>query len=84
MKKLFPILMGLVCAAAIATTASAQEKKRPELTEEQKKIQKEMLDKYDTNKDGKLDREERGKMTDDDKNKSKGIFGGGGKKKENK
>ena len=84
MKKLFPILMGVVCAMAIATSASAQDKKRPELTEDQKKVQKEMLDKYDTNKDGKLDKEERAKMSQEDKDKSKGIFGGGKKKEEKK
>jgi hypothetical protein len=84
MKKLFPIVMGLVCAAAITATASAQDKKRPELTEEQKKIQKEMLDKYDTNKDGKLDKEERAKMSQEDKDKSRAIFGGGKKKEEKK
>ena len=80
MKKLIVTLMGLACALSIVTSASAQDKKRPELTPELEKIKKEMLEKYDTDKDGKLDKEERGKMTDDDKKKSKGIFGGGKKK----
>ncbi|MBM3877508.1 MAG: hypothetical protein FJ386_12435 [Verrucomicrobia bacterium] len=69
MKKLIVTLMGVACALSIVTSASAQDKKRPELTEEQKKLMKEMTDKYDTNKDGKLDKEERGKMSQEDKDK---------------
>jgi len=47
------------------------EHKRPPLTEEQKALRKELLGKYDTNKDGKLDKEERKNVSDADKAKLK-------------
>ena len=40
---------------------------RPKLTEEQKKQRNELIAKYDTNKDGKLDKEERAKVSDADR-----------------
>jgi len=40
---------------------------RPKLTEEQKKQRTELIAKYDANKDGKLDKEERVKVSDDDR-----------------
>lgn len=40
---------------------------RPKLTEEQKKQRAELVAKYDANKDGKLDKEERAKVSDDDR-----------------
>ena len=40
---------------------------RPKLTEEQKKQRSELIAKYDTNKDGKLDKEERTKVSDNDR-----------------
>jgi hypothetical protein len=40
---------------------------RPKLTEEQKKQRSELIAKYDANKDGKLDKEERTKVSDDDR-----------------
>ena len=40
---------------------------RPKLTEEQKKQRDELVKKYDTNKDGKLDKEERAKVSDEDR-----------------
>lgn len=40
---------------------------RPKLTEEQKKQRNELIAKYDANKDGKLDKEERTKVSDDDR-----------------
>lgn len=73
MKKLFTLALGLLCAAALTVNA-ADEKKRPELTDEQKKVYKELLEKYDTNKDGKLDKEERAKMSDEDKDKLAKLF----------
>jgi len=46
------------------------------LTPEQKTLLKEMLEKYDANKDGKLEKKERAKMTKEDKEKCKkaGLF----------
>jgi hypothetical protein len=44
-----------------------QRGERPRLTEEQKKQRDAIVAKYDTNKDGKLDKEERTKVTDEDR-----------------
>ena len=76
MKKLLVLALGLICAGNLTLNAAAKK----ELTEEQKKIQKEMLDKYDTNKDGKLDKEEKAKISAEDKEKMSKA-GLGGKKK---
>ena len=46
-----------------------QGKNRPKPPEIAKEIREEMLKKYDTNKDGKLDKEERSKMTPEDRKK---------------
>ncbi len=61
MKKLFIIAC---LSLAVALGASAQEEKKPEakkpaLTAEQKAARKALVEKYDTNKDGKLDKNER-------------------------
>jgi hypothetical protein len=48
-----------------------KKKDRPVLTEKQKQLRKDLLAKYDANKDGKLDREERKKFSDADKAKLK-------------
>ncbi len=53
-----------------------------ELTAEQKALRKEMTEKYDTNKDGKLDKEERAKISAEDKQKMEHA-GLGPKKKTN-
>ncbi|MBI3878778.1 MAG: hypothetical protein HY301_01770 [Verrucomicrobia bacterium] len=61
MKKLLLALTIAVCAFAI--TAGAAEKKKKEMSPEQKAL----VEKYDANKDGKLDADEIGKMTPEDK-----------------
>ncbi|HEX4341801.1 MAG TPA: hypothetical protein VH255_00320 [Verrucomicrobiae bacterium] len=70
MKKL---LIALCMASVLTVSVHAQDTntppKKPMMTPEQKAIQKEMLDKYDENKDGKLSKDERAKMTDEDKAK---------------
>jgi hypothetical protein len=80
MKKLIAVA-ALFCATAImvqaapatnatdaaATTNAAPAK--PKLTPEQKALMKDMLAKYDTNKDGKLDKTERAAMSQEDKDK---------------
>ena len=83
MKKLLVIAFGLLIASAL-TVSAAEEGKKKEMTPEQQKVQKEMLDKYDTSKDGKLDKEERAKVSEADKAKMKeaGVMQGGGKKKQ--
>jgi hypothetical protein len=40
---------------------------RPKLTEEQKKQRNELIAKYDANKDGKMDKEERAKVSEADR-----------------
>jgi hypothetical protein len=63
-------LIIIAVACAVALTASAQEgKKKGKMTDEQKTLHKEMVAKYDTNKDGKLDKEERAKISQEDKDK---------------
>lgn len=53
------------------TTSTSTTAKHKGLTEEQKTLRKEMLEKYDSNHDGKIDKEERKKVTDEDKVKLK-------------
>ena len=67
MKKLL-IALCFTCALALAVQAGEGKKER-KLTDEQKTLQKDMLAKYDTNKDGKLDKEERAKISTEDKEK---------------
>jgi len=67
MKKPLVALLGLACAFTL--TVNAGEGKKHELTDDQKAVMKEMLAKYDANKDGKLDKEERSKMSAEDKAK---------------
>jgi hypothetical protein len=81
MKKALLIAVGLIFVAT-ATVNAQDEKKKAPLTDEQKKLQKEMTDKYDKNKDGKLDKEERGAMSAEDKKKMADAGIGGGKKKD--
>ena len=68
MKKLLVAALGLLCATAIMVQAQDAKPKK-ELTPEQQTVMKEMLAKYDTNKDGKLDKTERAAMTQEDKDK---------------
>jgi len=70
MKKIIVITLGLVCAFAI-NLASAQDStekpaKKAAPGQEQKALRKELTEKYDVNKTGRLDREERSKMTPED------------------
>ena len=65
----------LVLTAAFALNAQEGPKgppqgerpQRPKLTEEQKAQRDALVKKYDANKDGKLDKEERTKVSDDDR-----------------
>ena len=67
MKKFALIALGLLTATAV--TVSAQDKKKKELTDDQKKVMKEITEKYDANKNGKLDPDEREKISAEDKEK---------------
>ncbi len=81
MKKLLVAMCSLALLALSAHAADGDVKKeggdkpkKPELTAEQKAVKKELTDKYDANKDGKLDKDERAKMSDEDKAKWKAAF----------
>jgi hypothetical protein len=67
MKKLLVTAIGLLCATAIVVQAQDAKPPKKELTPEQKVVMKDMLAKYDANKDGKLDKEEKAKITQEDK-----------------
>jgi hypothetical protein len=74
MKRLLPILVGVLCLSVVAVDAQDKPKRkngggRPALTEDQKSLMKEIRTKYDTNKDGKLDADERKKISAEDKEK---------------
>ena len=75
MKKLFALALslsllgGLNPVLARAADADNGGKKRAKLTEEQRKLRQELLEKYDTNKDKKLDKKERAKISKEDKEK---------------
>ena len=80
MKRLGLVFIGLLCATALTVNAAEKEKTKP--TAEQKTLRKEMVSKYDTNKDGKLDKEERAKISKEDKEKMEKAGIGQKKKKE--
>ena len=82
MKKALVIVFGLLVAGAL-TVSAAEGKGKKEQTPEQQKLRKEMTEKYDANKDGKIDESEAAKISDADKAKMKeaGVRLGGGKKK---
>lgn len=71
------ILLAVISALTLSLNAQDAPKpkgppappQRPPLTEEQQKLRKEMVAKYDTNKDGKLDREEMQKISEEDRKK---------------
>lgn len=69
MKKFLVATTALFCATAIMVQAqdATPKKEKHKLTPEQKQVQTEMLAKYDTNKDGKLDKAEKAAMTPEDK-----------------
>jgi Ca2+-binding EF-hand superfamily protein len=67
MNKLVVTVLTMACALSLTVSAAEGKQK---LTDEQKALRKELLEKYDTNKDGKLDKEERAKMSKEDKQKA--------------
>ncbi len=81
MRKLLALAIGILCAMSL-TLSAAEGGKKKEMTEEQKTLWKEMVTKYDANKDGKLDKEERAKMSKEDKQKLHQAMGNKEAKKE--
>jgi len=59
------IALALITAMTVVAAEKGEKKGGPVLTDEQKAI----IAKYDTNKNGRLDKEEREKMTPEDKAK---------------
>lgn len=68
MKKILVAVMGMLCATALIVNAQ-DAKPVKKLTAEQEALNKEMLAKYDTDKNGKLDKAERAKISAEDKEK---------------
>jgi hypothetical protein len=81
MKRILLIAVGLICAASFTLSAADPTAKKKPQTPEQRQVWKEMLEKYDTNKDGKLDRNERAKISQADKDKMEKVGLTQGKKK---
>jgi Ni/Co efflux regulator RcnB len=83
MKKLIIAAVALCCATAIMVQAqdAAPKKGKKKMTPEQTQLMAEMTTKYDTNKDGKLDKEEKAAMSQEDKDKLTAAGLGGKKKK---
>lgn len=81
MKKtlILSLLTGVVLTGSLyAEDAKPAPKDGPkrELTAEQKKLRQEIVAKYDANKDGKLDKDERAAISDEDKKRmEKGGLG---------
>lgn len=61
----------LLCTILLgfSLTSIAQDAPKPPKSQERKGPPKELLEKYDINKDGKLDKEERSKISEEDKKK---------------
>jgi len=70
MKKLL-IAIGLASALVLGVQAAETEskKKQPSAAAEQKAARKALIEKYDTNKNGRLDKKERSQMTPEDATK---------------
>lgn len=60
---LFAVLLS-ACFTSMAQNAPEQKK-----SQEKRGLSREFLEKYDTNKDGKLDKDERAKISEEDKKK---------------
>ena len=77
------LLGGLSPVLLRAADADNAGKKHTKVAEERRKLRKEMLEKYDANKDGKLDKKERAKISKEDQEKlEKAGLAGGHKKHE--
>jgi hypothetical protein len=82
------LILAVAMTSAVAFVARAEDDKpekpkRPQLTEEQKTLRKEITEKYDKDKDGKLSPEERKGISAEDKERmQKAGLGGPRKKKE--
>lgn len=65
-------IIAICCMLAFSLVLQAEDTAKPEKkkpTQEQKALMKDIKTKYDTNKDGKLDKEEKAKISAEDKAK---------------
>ena len=77
------LILSLLSAVVLTGSLYAEDAKpapkdapKRELTAEQKKLRQEIVAKYDTNQDGKLDKDERAAISDEDKKRmEKGGIG---------
>ncbi len=75
MKKILVTIAGVICATALVVHADDSTSGTTSKKHAGGKARKELIDKYDTNKDGKLDKDEIAKMTDEDKAKWDKVSG---------
>ena len=81
------LLLAVGLSSALAFAANAQDEKKPDapkrppLTEEQKALRKEITEKYDKDKDGKLSPDERKAISEEDKAKMEKAGIGGQRRK---
>jgi ribosome biogenesis protein Tsr3 len=80
------LILAVGLTSAVVITARAEDDKpvkpkRPQLTEEQKAVRKEITEKYDKDKDGKLSPDERKSISAEDKEKMQKAGIGQRKKK---
>jgi len=79
------LAVGLISGLALAANAQDEKKpeapKRPPLTEEQKALRKEITEKYDKDKDGKLSPDERKSISEEDRAKMQKAGLGGQRRK---
>jgi len=80
MKKMLLVTAAILCAVSLTANASQGKHK---LTPEQKALRKEIIAKYDTDKNGKLDKQERAKISQEDKERMQKAGLGGKKKHKN-
>ena len=86
--KTFIILL-TACSIGLGSAFAADDEKkpargkkpRPALNEDQRELMKELKEKYDANKDGKITPKERAKFSDEDKKRMKDAGIGGPRKK---
>lgn len=79
------LAVGLTLSVAVVARAEddkPEKPKRPQLTEEQKALRKEITEKYDKDKDGKLSPDERKAISAEDKERMSKAGLGPRKKKE--
>lgn len=69
MNKILVVCLGLACAMVLTAKAAPGDEPSKGGKKAENTVRKELVTKYDTNKDGKLDKAERASMTADDKEK---------------